>query len=101
MAIVGTELFVITACEISIALGEAPISVVQDTCAYWYDDQCFALTENANAGYPFDVAVNLAGEIPNDRRKALGDYVRDTITLTVIGGDETKDPLTRLLRSAG
>jgi hypothetical protein len=110
MAIVDPELFVITVSEISIALGEAPISVVVQESAYWYDDQCVALNAVENldedyqntgdADYPFFITVNLAGGIPADRRKALGDYVTDSeITLAVIGGDETRPALDRLLAS--
>jgi hypothetical protein len=96
------ELFLITASEISIELGAAPTAAELSTLsAWWFDDHCVGLDpnprEDERAERPFEITVDLAGEISPDARKALAEYIdQSEISLAVIGGDETIDPPTRL-----
>jgi|GraSoiStandDraft_58_1057296.scaffolds.fasta_scaffold1121816_2 hypothetical protein len=101
---VDQELFVITAAEISIALGEAPVAVAMaDAVAYWYDDHCVVLCRPfvpaGRPDVPLGIAVALDGEIGGNAhaRIALAELAGVTeVGLTVLGGDQSLDPITRL-----
>jgi hypothetical protein len=72
----NSELFLITACEISIALGE-PTMTASAVSMSWFDDGCVALNDQ---GTPLELAVNVGGEIasPTTGRRALAAFLRNT-----------------------
>jgi hypothetical protein len=97
------ELFVLTASEISVVLGEAPSVVVFDTLsAWWFEDRSVSInypTEPmiASAERPFELRVTpdkLAPEV----RVALLRYVESVeVYDLIVDGDETiEDPRSRL-----